>query len=119
MQIDNSHFELRLAAGEADLQAAQRLRYAVFVEELGGDGPLVDHAARREADRFDPFFDHLLLLDRRRAEQDRVAGVLPREWRGGRGPRRTLSIRRTKYVPVALALRPPPSGTGAAACIGD
>jgi len=75
MQIDNSHFELRLAAGEADLQAAQRLRYAVFVEELGGDGPLVDHAARREADRFDPFFDHLLLLDRRRAEQDRVVGV--------------------------------------------
>jgi len=75
MQIDNSHFELRLAAGEADLQAAQRLRYAVFVEELGGDGPLVDHAARREADRFDPFFDHLLLLDRRRAQQDRVVGV--------------------------------------------
>ena len=75
MQIDNSHFELRLAAGEADLQAAQRLRYAVFVEELGGDGPLVDHAARREADRFHPFFDHLLLLDRRRAEQDRVVGV--------------------------------------------
>jgi putative hemolysin len=75
MQIDDSHFELRLAAGEADLQAAQRLRYAVFVEELGGDGPMVDHAARREADRFDPFFDHLLLLDRRRPEQDRVVGV--------------------------------------------
>jgi len=75
MQIDDSHFELRLAGSEADLHAAQRLRYAVFVEELGGDGPLVDHAARREADRFDPFFDHLLLLDRRRAPEDRVVGV--------------------------------------------
>jgi len=75
MQIDDSHFELRLAASETDLHAAQRLRYTVFVEELGGDGPLVDHAARREADRFDPFFDHLLLLDRRRAAEERVVGV--------------------------------------------
>jgi putative hemolysin len=46
---------------------AQRLRYDVFIEELGGDGTLVDHDARIEADRFDPFFDHLLLRDRRRA----------------------------------------------------
>jgi putative hemolysin len=75
MQIDDSHFELRLATSEADLQAAQRLRYAVFVEELGGDGPMVDHAARREADRFDPHFDHLLLLDHRRDAGDRVIGV--------------------------------------------
>jgi putative hemolysin len=75
MQIDDSHFELRLAASEADLHAAQRLRYAVFVEELGGDGPMVDHDARREADRFDAHFDHLMLLDRRRPEGDRVVGV--------------------------------------------
>lgn len=75
MQIDDSHFQLRLAQSEADLHAAQRLRYAVFVEELGGDGPMVDHEARREADRFDAYFDHLLLLDRRRAPEDRVVGV--------------------------------------------
>lgn len=75
MQIDDRHFELRLATTQADLEAAQRLRYAVFVEELGGDGPLVDHDARREIDRFDPYFDHLLLLDHRRAAQDRVIGV--------------------------------------------
>lgn len=75
MQIDDSHFELRLATSEADLHAAQRLRYAVFVEELGGDGPMVDHEARREVDRFDPFFDHLMLLDHRRPDDDRVVGV--------------------------------------------
>jgi putative hemolysin len=75
MQIDDSHFELRLATTEADLLAAQRLRYAVFVEELGADGPMVDHDARREADRFDPHFDHLLLLDHRRAADERVIGV--------------------------------------------
>ncbi len=68
-------FRLRLAGCESELRAAQRLRYAVFVEELGGDGPLVDHARRLERDRFDPYFDHLLLLDMARAEDDRVVGV--------------------------------------------
>ncbi len=56
-------FSVRLAQDAADLEAAQRLRYDVFVSELGGDGPLVDHDKRLEKDRFDPFFDHLLLLD--------------------------------------------------------
>ena len=58
-----SAYHLRLAAGEADVQAAQRLRYQVFVEELGGDGPLVDHARRLEIDRFDAHAEHLLLTD--------------------------------------------------------
>lgn len=57
---------LRLAKDSRDLRAAQRLRYEVFVEELGARGPLVDHAARLEADEFDPYFDHLLLIDPRR-----------------------------------------------------
>ncbi|MEO0936565.1 MAG: GNAT family N-acyltransferase [Pseudomonadota bacterium] len=56
-------FRVALAGSEAELRAAQRLRYDVFVDELGGDGPLVDHDARLERDRFDPFFDHLLLHD--------------------------------------------------------
>ena len=56
-------FCVELARDEADVIAAQRLRYEVFVEELGGDGEMVDHAARLERDRFDPFVDHLLLRD--------------------------------------------------------
>lgn len=75
MQIDDRHFELRLAQSEADLQAAQRLRYDVFVAELGADGPMVDHTARREIDRFDAHVDHLLLIDRRRPEAEGVIGV--------------------------------------------
>lgn len=63
MFIDDAHFELRLARDAADLALAQSLRYEVFVAELGGDGDMVDHAARLEADRFDPYFDHLMLLD--------------------------------------------------------
>ncbi|MCT4609026.1 MAG: GNAT family N-acetyltransferase [Pelagimonas sp.] len=66
-------FSVRLAQDEADLRAAQRLRYQVFVEELGGDGDLVDHDAGLEKDRFDPFFDHLLVLDE--AREHAVVGV--------------------------------------------
>ncbi|WP_323004919.1 GNAT family N-acetyltransferase [Pseudorhodobacter sp.] len=66
MQPDDRHFTLRLARDCRDLAAAQRLRYQVFVEELGADGPLVDHAARLERDAFDEAFDHLLLIDTRR-----------------------------------------------------
>ena len=74
---DDPHLVLRLAADARDLRAAQRLRYRVFVEELGGDGPLVDHAARLEADAFDPVFDHLLLIDTTRdpAALEDVVGV--------------------------------------------
>lgn len=64
--MDSAHvpqFRVKLASSEDELRAAQRLRYRVFVEELGGDGPLVDHDARLERDRFDEWFDHLLLMD--------------------------------------------------------
>lgn len=63
MIADDGAFTLRLARDERDLRAAQRLRYEVFVEELGGDGALVDHQARLERDAFDPWFEHLLLID--------------------------------------------------------
>ncbi len=68
---------VRLAQDAADHAAALRLRYQVFVAELGADGPLVDHAARIERDEFDPFFDHMVLIDQRRdpAARDHVVGV--------------------------------------------
>ena len=80
---DEPHLSVRLATDPADLEAAHRLRYAVFVEELGGDGPMVDHARRLERDAFDPLFDHLVLIDARRdrAARDHVVGV----YRLGRG----------------------------------
>lgn len=68
-------FKLKLAETAADIQSAQRLRYEVFVAELGARGAAVDHASRLEKDRYDPFFDHLLLLDRNRKTDDRVVGV--------------------------------------------
>lgn len=54
---------VRLARDSRDLRAAQALRYRVFIDEMGGSGPLVDHEAGLERDAFDPFVDHLLLVD--------------------------------------------------------
>ncbi|MCY4206943.1 MAG: GNAT family N-acetyltransferase [Roseovarius sp.] len=68
MLSDDSRFIVRLAETEEDILAAQRLRYEVFVKELGGDGPLVDHDRKLERDKFDPFFDHLILKDRNQGE---------------------------------------------------
>jgi len=77
VEADETHLVLRLAGSPRDLSAAQRLRYRVFVEELGGDGPLVDHASRLERDAFDPLFDHLILVDTRvdPASLEDVVGV--------------------------------------------
>lgn len=61
---------VRLACDDSDLRAAQRLRYRVFVHEMGGDGPLVDHDAGLECDALDPFFDHMLLIDQTRDPSD-------------------------------------------------
>lgn len=77
MTPETSPFQSRLAETGQDLLAAQRLRYRVFVEELGGDGPLVDHDGRFERDEFDGANDHLILVDTRRdpAGLDYVVGV--------------------------------------------
>lgn len=75
MILDDSALTLRLATSDEDLRAAQRLRYAVFVAELGADGPLVDHAEGLEKDAFDPLFDHLVLVDSRLPVGDHVVGV--------------------------------------------
>ncbi|WP_375261346.1 GNAT family N-acetyltransferase [Palleronia sp.] len=68
-------FDLSFAAGEADIRAAQALRYRVFVEELGGGGEDVDYAAGLECDAFDPICRHLILRDLAREDDDQVVGV--------------------------------------------
>lgn len=65
-------FRVALAQTQHDLYLAQRLRYDVFVSELGAGGLMVDHQAGVEQDRFDPYFDHLLLFD---DAVDAVVGV--------------------------------------------
>ena len=55
--------EVRLARDEAEVAAAQEVRYRVFHEELGARASEADARARRDADRFDEVCDHLLVLD--------------------------------------------------------
>jgi L-ornithine Nalpha-acyltransferase len=90
MRDEDPFYEVLLANRVEDVTAAQRLRYEVFVSELGGDGPLVDHQARLERDAFDPYFDHLILVDRRRdpTDRDHVVGayrVMPSDRRAAAG----------------------------------
>lgn len=77
METDTDHLQLRLAKDTNDTLGSARLRYEVFVEELGGDGALVDHDGRFERDRFDEFAHQLVLVDDRidPATHDHVIGV--------------------------------------------
>ena len=56
-------FRTKIADSRSEFIAAQKLRYRIFVQELGGGGEMVDHDLGLERDRFDPYFDHILLLD--------------------------------------------------------
>ncbi len=75
----SAEFEVRLARTPQELRAAQRLRYDVFVTELGGGGALVDHENRLEMDHYDGFVDHLLLIDKKTAQTVGVYRLLRRD----------------------------------------
>ncbi|MEM7525626.1 MAG: GNAT family N-acyltransferase [Pseudomonadota bacterium] len=75
MRIDAGRFTVRLAETEEDVAAAQRLRYRVFVEEMGAEPSDEDRALRRERDEFDAHFDHLLLIDNEATPEDPLDGV--------------------------------------------
>jgi len=68
-------FATRLAKTAEDNRGAQALRYKIFVKEMGGDGPLVDHGNGLECDAFDEHAEQLLLLDLTRDPADQIVGV--------------------------------------------
>ena len=63
--IRTGSFELRLAESEAEIEAAQALRYRVFYEEMAAAPTAEMAAARRDFDTFDRHCDHLLVIDHR------------------------------------------------------
>lgn len=65
METDKRHLMVRLANCEQEIMGAQRLRYKVFVEEMGAKARDADHVQRLEMDRYDSVFDHLILIDTR------------------------------------------------------
>jgi putative hemolysin len=67
IEILAAHYRLRLAASEADVRAAQVLRFVVFNLELR-EGLEQSYATCLDADAFDPVCDHLLVEDTRTGE---------------------------------------------------
>lgn len=64
MSAEKGSLLLRLADGAGEIAACQRLRYAVFYEELGAR-PLAGMAERRmDGDDFDAICDHLVVVRR-------------------------------------------------------
>ncbi|PCJ68856.1 MAG: ornithine--acyl-ACP N-acyltransferase OlsB [Rhodobiaceae bacterium] len=55
--------EVRLAQTMAEIDAVQALRYRVFYEEMSAKADAATLASKRDADRFDDFCDHLLVID--------------------------------------------------------
>ena len=53
----------RLADSRQEVDAAQAIRYRVFVEELGAELPVEAMRVQRDFDAFDEICDHLIVLD--------------------------------------------------------
>jgi putative hemolysin len=66
VDIRAGDFELRLAETEAEVEAAQSLRYKIFYEEMAAKATPEMAASRRDFDGFDDYCDHLLIIDHRR-----------------------------------------------------
>ena len=55
---------VRLADSERELAAAQELRYRIFYTNMGAKPTAEMRRLERDFDEFDPFCDHLLIIDR-------------------------------------------------------
>ncbi|HUO99025.1 MAG TPA: GNAT family N-acyltransferase [Rhizomicrobium sp.] len=62
--------EVRLAETDHEVEAAQRLRYHVFYEEMSAVPSDEMREQGRDFDRFDEVCDHLLVVDRSRFDDD-------------------------------------------------
>lgn len=74
VNIHAGSFELRLAEGEAEIEAAQALRYRVFYEEMAARPTAEMSLVQRDFDAFDRHCDHLLVIDHRQGAG--AAGVV-------------------------------------------
>lgn len=70
-----NNLEARLAGCEADIRAAQALRYQVFYEEMKANPSPEVRAAERDMDDFDSICDHLLVIDRNVDSPNGVVGT--------------------------------------------
>lgn len=69
--------EVRLARGAKEVKKAQRLRYQVFYEEMSAIADAQTLATRRDADPFDAFCDHLLVIDHNSLKRNKLGRLKP------------------------------------------
>ena len=62
--------EVRMAETDAEVEAAQRLRYRVFYEEMAAVPTPEMREQERDFDKFDPYCDHMLVIDRSLSDGD-------------------------------------------------
>lgn len=75
-QLNIESVEVKLAENEAEVEAAQRLRYKVFYEEYAAVPNEEMTRERRDMDPFDKVADHLLVLDKSiKNPIDRIVGT--------------------------------------------
>jgi putative hemolysin len=74
VEVWSGALEVRLAATDAELAAAQALRYRVFYDEMGARPSGEAESSRRDIDAFDDYCDHLLVIDHARG--DGAGGVV-------------------------------------------
>ncbi len=68
--------EVRLAETDAEVEAAQRLRYRVFYEEMSAIPSPAMRDERRDFDKFDEYCDHMLVVDRSVSDEDGQPAVV-------------------------------------------
>lgn len=73
--IYSNNLTVRLAKTEAEVHSAQRLRYRIFCEELGGKANSEVQQQKRDFDQFDEACYHLLVLDESRPLGNQVVGT--------------------------------------------
>lgn len=76
MKYDLTGYRVKLAETDIERKGAQRLRYRVFVQEMGARVGELDRAAGFERDSFDERADHLILLHDGPSEVDPLDAVV-------------------------------------------
>jgi putative hemolysin len=70
-----SNLEVRMAKDQAEVEAAQRLRFRVFYEEMEAQASPEQAATGRDIERLDPFCDHMLVIDHNKKGPDAIVGT--------------------------------------------
>ena len=69
MNLYQKRFEIRFTQNKSELIESQKLRHKVFIEEMGGSKKNLSLVSNLEADKFDEFCRHLIIIDHKNSKQ--------------------------------------------------